>query len=238
MSTRHNIKENSEALRERIAPFAINIAGGFWFASALCLAAARGFGGSLHESVGGAVILTGEATALAFGKLKYAYNFTAAAFIAGTVIQKTPDLLLHPLQSASTFLANPVSPEALLGAEIITLSILNMPAILEFNLKEKAKIKLEQFRAAKHSMLSRTKSEMKKKALWCFANPRRTALNTNAVYLVSNLAREISKHDPRSARYLLPFYGLMLVGNRMATLSERPTVANQTTLAPKVHDLN
>ena len=213
MPLQQDIQDKAQQALDKIQPYTINIAGGFWVASSLALSSAVGFGGTPHESVGGAVIFTGEAVALTLGnKWRYAYNYTASAFISGTLIQRWPE----------------ISSDHLMALGMGALTVLNTPAVLEFCLKDKAKQKLEEFKKAGRSLVDQTTDAVKRTALWCYANPRNTTLNTNALYLLASLATTVSgamanKEHANSLTYLVPFYLLMLVGNRFAVLSERPT---------------
>src|ERR1700733_15076443 len=94
MSLQHEIRLTARNTCNRIRPYAMTIAGGFWVASSLSLGFAHLLGGTKHESIGGWVILAGETTACVLGKKwRPAYNAAAFGFITGTLIQRGPEFI-------------------------------------------------------------------------------------------------------------------------------------------------
>lgn len=187
----------------------LNIAGGFWIASAAVLAFSGHLGGNMNEIVGGRVILAGEIVAATLGKKwKPACSLTMATYMAGSFIQRWPEFSSH--------LYLPVMMLGMLA--------LNLPVIFEASLEKKAQIMLAEFRAAGRSVLGRTKDVMKKTALRICANPRKTAFDTNLLYLGSGLgmacAEVCARNDYKSLCYLAPFYVLAAIGNRIARTSK------------------
>jgi hypothetical protein len=212
-----SIKNAERTLCQRTKPYAMNIANGLWLAGSGIMAAADRLGGTPLESLVGAMIFAAESSGVLFSKIwKPIYNIQTFLFMFALALQWGEKMM----QSPTLFIA--------MGA----LFTGNIPAILEYPVAKKAKKLLAEFKTSGQSLVSKTYSKTKKLGLWCFANPRHVALNTNFIYSSVCLGFALSNKE----WHMVPVYALWMAGNITARFSEEITPLNphpKTRLPPK-----